>query len=199
LQNTAQAATLAMEFTDDFDKPLPNVVVALIPENKINYPDKAKAVIDQQHKMFVPGVLAVRVNTLIYFPNSDNIRHQVYSFSPAKRFELRLYHGMSAEPVLFDQAGQVVLGCNIHDSMIGYIYIVDSEYFSVSDEAGAVTIKSIPAGKYTLQIQHPKLAKPYPDQKIVFTAEQAAQQKIKLTGFIEDKKDEPDSLDSLFK
>ncbi len=154
---------------------------------------------DQQHKMFVPGVLAVRVNTMVSFPNGDNIRHQVYSFSPAKRFELRLYHGMTAQPVLFDQVGQVVLGCNIHDSMVGYIYVVDTEYFSVSNETGSAHIKAVPAGKYSLQIQHPKLAKPYPEQKIQFTAEQTATQKIKLTDFIEEKKDDPDSLDSLFK
>jgi plastocyanin len=198
-QNSAQSATLALEFIDDAGKPVTGVVAALIPENNPGYTEKAKAVMDQQHKMFVPSVLAVRVNTLVQFPNSDNIRHQVYSFSPAKRFELRLYHGMTAEPVLFDQAGQVVLGCNIHDSMVGYIYVVDSEYFSVSDGSGSANIATVPVGKYTLQIQHPKLAKPYPEQKLIFTAEQTITQKIKLTGFIEDKKDDPDSLDSLFK
>ena len=156
-QNSAQSATLTLQFIDDAGKPINNVVAALIPENKPNYAEKSKAVMDQQHKMFVPGVLAVRVNTLVQFPNSDNIRHQVYSFSPAKRFELRLYHGMTAQPVLFDQAGQVVLGCNIHDSMVGYIYVVDSEYFSVSDGSGMANINTIPAGKYNIDSMHSKV------------------------------------------
>lgn len=193
------AATLNLDFVDETGKPVANTVVALIPALKPNFADKAKAIMDQRHNMFTPGVLAVRVNTLVYFPNGDNVRHHVYSFSPAKRFELRLYHGMTADPVLFDQPGQVVLGCNIHDSMVGYIYVVDSEYFGVDNTNGQLSLSSLPAGNYRLQVQNPKLLTAYPEQKITLTADQELNKKIVLSGFVEDKKEDTDSLDSLFK
>ena len=198
-QHFAQAASLSIEFSDESGKPVANVVAALISVNKISYAEKAKGVMDQRNNAFVPGVLAVRVNTLVYFPNGDDIRHQVYSFSPAKRFELRLYHGLTAEPVLFDKPGQVILGCNIHDSMLGYIYVVDSEHFAVSDVKGVLTIKDIPAGNYTLELQHPKLETPQPETKLTFTADQTLHQKITVKGFAEEKKEDAGSLNSLFK
>ena len=68
------------------------------------------------------------------FPNSNNIRHQAHSFSTAKRFELHLYEGTSAVLLLFDKPGVVVLGCNIHDWMLGYIYVTDDPRFGVSDD-----------------------------------------------------------------
>jgi hypothetical protein len=116
--------------------------------------------------MFDPKVLAIRVNTQVRFPNSDDIRHHVYSFSPAKKFELRLYHGLTAEPIVFERAGKVVLGCNIHDSMVAYIYVVDTEYFSLSDAAGNLQINTLPAGDYSLELYHPDLALAYPVEKI---------------------------------
>ena len=194
-----RAASLELSLVDDQGKPVSDVVAALIPENKPNFVEKAKGVMDQRNNQFTPGVLAVRVNTLVYFPNSDNVRHHVYSFSPAKRFELRLYHGLTAEPVLFDKPGLVVLGCNIHDSMVGYIYVVDSEYFAVDKDSGQLAINNVPAGDYTLQIQHPQLAQPYPEQKITLTADQIFHKKIVLSGFVAEEKADPNSLDSLFK
>ena len=195
----AQAARLELSLVDDQGKPLDSVVAALIPANKPNFADKAKGVMDQRNNQFTPGVLAVRVNTLVYFPNSDDVRHHVYSFSPAKRFELRLYHGLTAEPVLFDKPGLVVLGCNIHDSMVGYIYVVESEFFAVTANSGQLGINNVPAGDYRLQIQYPKLAQPYPEQKISLTNDQIFHKKIMLSGFVAEEKADPDSLDSLFK
>ena len=84
----------------------------------------------------------MRSGTSVAFPNSDNIRHHVYSFSLAKRFELRLYQGTQSAPVVFDSPGVVVLGCNIHDWMVGYIYVTDDSRFAVSDEHGRVTSTS---------------------------------------------------------
>lgn len=193
------AARLDLLLQDDKGKPVSGVVASLIPENKPDFSDKARGVMDQRNNQFTPGVLAIRVNTLVYFPNSDNVRHHVYSFSPAKRFELRLYHGLTADPVLFDKPGLVVLGCNIHDSMVGYIYVVDSDLFAINDDKGQLVINNVPAGIYTLQIQHPKLAQPYPDQKIVIAADQVFNKKIVLTGFVAEEKADPDSLNSLFK
>ncbi|MDP3847408.1 MAG: methylamine utilization protein [Pseudomonas sp.] len=118
----------------------------------------APAVMDQVQKQFLPRVLAVRSGTRVSFPNRDDIRHQVYSFSPAKRFELRLYKGTPSEPVLFDKPGLVVLGCNIHDWMLGYIYVTDDPWFAVSDATGQLDFKQLPPGHYRVTVWHPQLA-----------------------------------------
>jgi len=114
------------------------------------------AIMDQLDKQFVPAVLAVATGTAVSFPNSDDIRHQVYSFSPAKRFELRLYEGTPSAPVGFDQPGLVVLGCNIHDWMLGYIYVSDDPWFGVSDAQGLINLDA-PAGQYPATLWHPAL------------------------------------------
>lgn len=176
----ANATELAIHFSDAQGKPLENVVAVLIAEVPINYNDKPTAIMDQRNNMFVPGVLAIRTNTLVRFPNSDDVRHHVYSFSPAKKFELRLYHGMTAEPVLFDQAGKVVLGCNIHDSMVAHIYVVNSEHFSLSDRTGNLQLKNIPSGKYTLEIYHPKLSQDYPAETLTINQQGVITKAIQL-------------------
>ncbi len=150
---------------------LSDTVVALVPAKKNNYADLPTVAIDQINRRFVPDVLAIRVNTLVRFPNSDDIRHHVYSFSPAKKFELRLYHGMSAEPILFDKPGTVVLGCNIHDSMVGYIFVVDTPYFAVTDAEGQARIHQLPAGNYHVEIYHPRMNSTYPSHSVQLTAD----------------------------
>jgi len=114
------------------------------------------AIMDQLDKQFVPAVLAVATGTAVSFPNSDDIRHQVYSFSPAKRFELRLYEGTPSAPVGFDHPGLVVLGCNIHDWMLGYIYVTADPWFGVSDAQGLINLDA-PAGQYPATLWHPAL------------------------------------------
>jgi hypothetical protein len=111
---------------------------------------------DQRSQQFDPTVLAVRSATAVVFPNSDHIRHQVYSSSPAKRFELRLYQGTPSEPVVFDQPGVVVLGCNIHDWMRGYGYVADDPWFAVTDEQGRLSLDQLPAGSFTATPWHPQ-------------------------------------------
>ncbi len=113
--------------------------------------------IDQIDKEFVPYVTAVQVGTAIRFPNKDNIRHHVYSFSPAKKFELPLYEGTPADPVVFDKVGFVTLGCNIHDWMIAYVAVLPTSYFQVTGHDGHATLKNLPAGHYTLEVWHPSL------------------------------------------
>jgi len=118
---------------------------------------KKHAVVDQRDKQFVPYVTAIQVGTAVSFPNSDNIRHHVYSFSPAKKFELPLYSGVPAEPVVFDKVGFVTLGCNIHDWMIAYVAVLPTPYFQVTRQDGRVVLKDLPAGQYTVQVWHPAL------------------------------------------
>ena len=155
------AGALTVTVLDPKGEPLADAVVAVLTDQPQNASAEApEAIMDQRDRQFIPQVLAVRTDTLVRFPNSDNIRHHVYSFSPAKRFELRLYHGTTAEPVRFDQPGKVALGCNIHDAMLGYIYVVDTPWFGVSGSDGQVQFDELPAGRYQVELQHPRLAEP---------------------------------------
>ena len=96
---------------DDKGKPIADAVVVAVPADcAIRLPTRRDAVIDQVDKEFTPKVNAILVGTPVIFPNHDNVRHHVYSFSPAKRFELPLYAGVPAQPVVFDAPGVVVLG-----------------------------------------------------------------------------------------
>lgn len=120
-------------------------------------PAKKQGVIDQRDKQFVPYMTAIQVGTSIIFPNSDNIRHHVYSFSLAKKFELPLYSGVPAKPVIFDKVGFVTLGCNIHDWMIAYVAVLPTPHFQVTSSEGRASLKNLPAGQYTVQVWHPSL------------------------------------------
>jgi hypothetical protein len=106
------------------------------------------AAVEQRNKTFIPLVSVVQAGTLVNFPNRDEIRHHVYSFSPAKRFEIKLYAGTPVDPIAFDKPGEVVLGCNIHDHMIAYIYVVDTPWFAKSDKDGVARIEGLPGGEY---------------------------------------------------
>ena len=117
-------------------------------------PRSSTALIDQVGREFVPLVSVVQTGALVSFPNKDNIRHQVYSFSPAKTFELRLYSGTQASPVVFDKPGLVTLGCNIHDNMIAYALVVDSPWFAKTDAAGKALLDGLPAGDYEIHAWH---------------------------------------------
>jgi len=157
----AAAATLQAQMLDAAGKPLANAVVTLRGAAGAAH-SVSTDVMDQVDRQFVPNVLVVRTGEAVKFPNSDNIRHHVYSFSPAKRFELRLYQGTPSEPVVFDTPGVVVLGCNIHDWMVGYVYITDDPWFAVSDAQGQLSLENLPEGRYEATLWHPQNAKMLP-------------------------------------
>jgi plastocyanin len=157
IASMASAGTLTATVTDAGGSAVADAVIALYDGKPL--PTAApQATLDQRNKQFDPQVLAIRTHTSVRFPNSDDIHHEVYSFSKAKPFELPLYHGTSAAPVTFDKPGAVVLGCNIHDNMIAYIYVVDSPWFGKTDAAGKVTIGDVPAGKYRARLWYPGLS-----------------------------------------
>jgi plastocyanin len=114
----------------------------------------------QKDIQFHPFVLVVPVGASVAFPNLDPVRHHVYSFSPAHRFELKLYGKDQTQTVRFDKAGPVALGCNIHDQMVAFIKVVDTPYAAKADAAGEVKLTGLPAGKVTLRIWHPWLKTP---------------------------------------
>jgi plastocyanin len=155
----AQTAEIAAKVTDDQGHPVADAVVIAVPaEGGARLPARGReGVVDQVNQEFTPKVTAIVVGTAVRFPNHDNIRHQVYSFSPAKRFELPLYAGVPAEAVVFDKPGVVVLGCNIHDWMIGYIYVSESPYFAKTRGDGTALIADLPPRAYTVRVWHPQL------------------------------------------
>lgn len=108
------------------------------------------AAMDQVHKAFVPTLLPIIIGTEVRFPNFDQIHHHVYSFSDAKSFELPLYKGEEAPPVLFDKIGVVKVGCNIHDWMSGTILVLPTPYYAVTDETGRFVLRDLPSGTYPL-------------------------------------------------
>src|SRR5262245_57192191 len=119
--NTAAATTFTAEITDQDGKPVRNAVVSLVPESRTTLPGAClpnDKVIDQRSETFVPLVTIVPRNGRVVFANSDPTTHQVYSFSPAKQFEITLARDTSSPPIAFPNAGVAALGCNIHDNMI---------------------------------------------------------------------------------
>jgi plastocyanin len=154
----APGAELQATVRDGVGHLLSDAVVLAYPEDFHAPPPKpVEEIEDQVNKEFVPYVKPVSVGSRVRFPNRDNISHHVYSFSPAKRFELPLYKGTPAVPVLFDKVGVVKLGCNIHDWMIGYLYVTDAPYFGKSGDAGRVELTDLPPGNYRVRVWHPRM------------------------------------------
>jgi plastocyanin len=170
LAGTAQAARLQVVVNGQ-GVPAADAVVSLHSPAALAATRAGRGTIDQRNTQFVPRVSVVTIGTPVSFPNSDNVRHQVYSFSPAKRFELPLYSGKPAAPVVFDAPGVVELGCNIHDWMLAYVVVVDTPYFAIVDARGRIDIEA-PAGTYTLRVWHPGLkgGKPHEETVMIGTA-----------------------------
>lgn len=151
----AQAATLTLNLRDERGNPAEDTVVYLMSEKTPQIPLKQpQTQIDQINKTFVPLVSVVQRGTRVQFPNKDNIRHHVYSFSKAKKFEIKLYADTPAKPILFDQPGYVVMGCNIHDNMIAHLLVVETPYFAVADRNGRAVLADVPPGNYSLIAWH---------------------------------------------
>jgi plastocyanin len=155
----AQTVDIAARVVDERGRPVADAVVVAVPaDGSLRLPSRPReGVVDQVDKEFTPKVTAILVGTAVSFPNNDNVRHQVYSFSPAKRFELPLYAGVPAQPVVFDKPGVVVLGCNIHDWMVGYVYVSESPYFAKTDQDGKALIAELPPREYVLRVWHPHM------------------------------------------
>ena len=182
----AQAATVSVQLYDGAGRQLPGGGVVFLEsrEAKLMAKPVASAEIAQVNKQFVPRVLVVPVGTSVSFPNRDTVRHHVYSFSPNKTFELKLYTGTSASPVVFDKAGTAVLGCNIHDSMAAWVVVVETPHYGLTGADGRLTLGQIPAGAYRLRTWHPGLppGAPAQDQALLVPAAGAVPASVKLVG-----------------
>ena len=154
----AIAADLNVEVRDLSGKPLVDTVVFVTPvSGSAHRPAHTpRTSIDQVNKEFKPLVSIIETGTEVSFPNSDNVRHSIYSFSPAKPFSAKLYSGKQTPPVVFDNPGLVVLGCNIHDAMVAWVVVVDTPYFAKTGADGAAAIKGLKAGDYLLNVWYPE-------------------------------------------
>ena len=159
--SAASAADLSFRLADPQGRMLDGAVVSLLPLRGNAWPAPRPAHIEQVDKAFHPLVSVVQVGTAVDFPNNDRVRHHVFSFSSAKVFELKLYAGRPAQPVVFDKPGVVVLGCNIHDRMLAYVVVVETPWSAVAGTDGLARLRGVPAGEYTMQVWHPqRLGKP---------------------------------------
>jgi plastocyanin len=116
-------------------------------------PAKGK-VVSQRGKAFVPHVIAVPVGTTVDFRNDDAIYHNVFSLTKPNDFDTGLYKQGGSYQQTFKRPGAVQLLCNIHSSMIGYVYVVDSPWYTQADGAGAFTIRGVPPGEYEVEVWH---------------------------------------------
>jgi len=177
----AAASAVSVQVSDAAGKPLADVVVSVAPEAGVAMPQHLRpAQIEQRGLKFLPLVSVVQSGSRVTFPNNDRVRHHIYSFSPAKKFDQKLYSGVAAAPQVFDKAGTVVLGCNIHDRMIAYVRVVDSPYFAKTDAAGVVRIALPAAGKYTVSAWHYNMTGAMAEQAIAFEGEASGALSFKL-------------------
>lgn len=156
----AMALAAKVEFTvvDAQRNPLGDAVVSVeVKGTKTTAAGGTQAEMAQRNRSFAPDVLAIQTGTSVVFPNFDTVRHHVYSFSAARQFEIKLYAGTPAAPVVFEQAGTAVLGCNIHDRMTGFVHVVNTPYFGKTSPSGTAQME-LPPGEHIVQVWHPSLA-----------------------------------------
>ena len=171
---SARPASLDARVKDAAGKPLADAVVyAIAGSTHEGRAARPAVAIEQFDREFVPYVTAVQVGTTVTFPNRDPILHHVYSFSPAKPFEIKLYTGKSPMEVVFDKPGVVTLGCNIHDWMIGYVLVVPTAHFARTDAQGVAKLRDMPAGAYDVHAWHPQQRAALPPQRLTLDAPSA--------------------------
>jgi plastocyanin len=159
----ASAADLTLAIVDADGKPATQLAVVArrvqpAGTSATGAPEPGPWRVTQQLQSFSPEVLSVAVGATVEFPNLDRMRHHVFSFSPAKTFEIRLYSGEQIPRVTFDKPGPVAIGCNIHDWMQAYVYVADTPHFATADATGVATLHDLPPGEYRLAAWHPSLA-----------------------------------------
>jgi hypothetical protein len=158
LPPAAHARDITVAVRDGAGRPVDDAVVTLdIPGRA---PPPGRFTINQKHTMFTPFVLVVPAGSTVEFTNLDPFRHHVYSFSPAKKFELKLFGQGEKRSVTFDKPGTVALGCNIHDTMQAFVKVVDTSFAAKTGADGRATFRGAPAGAIRVLVWHPHLRAP---------------------------------------
>lgn len=166
------AATLDVNIAHPDGSAVANAVVYAVPSRALPA-KRTVATMDQIDRTFVPHVLPVRVGTWVEFPNSDNVLHQVYSISPAKRFQSPLYVGKPARPIQFDKPGVVAIGCSVHEQMSGFIVVVPTPYYGTAVN-GRLTINGLGADDYMVHVWYEGMRNEPEPRHVKLTATDAA-------------------------
>lgn len=177
----SMALPWAIEVLDAKGQPLANAVVAVELQGQARTaPRGTRAEMVQRERQFQPAILTVQTGTAVFFPNFDTVRHHVYSFSPIKPFDIKLYSGTPAEPIVFDKPGVAALGCNIHDRMSAHIVVVDTPLFALTDATGRVQL-DLPPGQHSVRLWHASLRKPQLQmQNLMVNAQTSAPSRLRL-------------------
>ena len=179
----ASATALEVQVLDGGGKPLAGAAVFLESrEAKLATRPVNNLEIVQSARQFLQPVTLVPVGSAVKFPNRDTVRHHLYSFSPVKKFEIKLYVGTPAAPVVFDAPGIAVLGCNIHDNMAAWVVVVETPHYGVTAADGKLKLAQVPAGSYHLRTWHPGMAPgaAAQDQSLVVPASGVAHAAVKM-------------------
>lgn len=168
------AGSLEISVVDADSSPVPNVAIYVTQDGATRASATASAVMDQHDTRFEPHILVIQKGTKVEFPNSDVVAHHVYSFSKPNDFVLPLYKGDPHKPVMFEHDGIVTLGCNIHDQMLGYIVVVDTDIFGVTDAAGILSVVlDDTGGAATVSIWSPRIRDKELTQVVAATSQSA--------------------------
>ena len=167
------AATIDVRVTARGGAAIDDAVVYAVPQQRVPLARRV-AVMDQVNRTFVPHVLPVQVGAWVEFPNSDQVRHQVFSVSPARPFSTPLYVGKPARPIQFPTAGVVGIGCSIHEQMNAYIVVVDTPYFATTAK-GRAALKDLTDGRYDVRVWYPGMRdEPKPQTVTVAATDQVS-------------------------
>lgn len=149
----AQAVPVTVQLRGPNGQPLANAAVAVEVNGRTSKTTTAKAEMGQRDRQFTPQFLIVQTGTAVSFPNFDTVRHHVYSISPIKVLDIKLYSGTPTKPEVFDKPGVAALGCNIHDRMSAHIVVVDTPIFARTDGKGQASF-DLPPGEHAVKAWH---------------------------------------------
>jgi len=154
----ASAQKITIQVVDTQAMPVDGMVVYLTPDNQKAMPTNySTLVVTQKNKSFAPYVAVTQKDQSIAFDNQDNITHHIYSVSGGNRFDFKIKAGHSKSTQQLNHAEEIAMGCNIHDWMSGYVLVVDTPYYSQTNDKGFAIINVDLVGRYTLSVWHPQL------------------------------------------
>ncbi|MEM1434316.1 MAG: methylamine utilization protein [Pseudomonadota bacterium] len=148
--------TQTIELRDGRGRPLSGSAVIVVGDYPAAPATPAQpAVMSQKNERFTPDLLVIQAGEAVAFPNNDRVMHHVYSFSQARQFEIPLYQSEAPSPIRFETAGVVVVGCNIHDQMVGTIIVADTPFFALTDKRGRARL-TVPPGATEVDVWYPR-------------------------------------------